>query len=234
MNLEARYGSQTIRFHLERRPVKGLTIRVLPNGAVEVVCPEHAEDAAVQARVAARGRWIVKQQAAFAAFFQKVSSLTLRNGESIRYLGRQYRLRIRVGEVESVRLTRSILEVFVDSEASPGRAGRLIEQWLRDRALQKLSERFVRCIELLKPLQLSIDSFSLRRMNRRWGSCTARGRILLNPVLVKAPVDCIDYVIIHELCHLRHHSHGEKFFYLLAHFIPDWKKRKARLERCAG
>jgi predicted metal-dependent hydrolase len=234
MILETRYGSQTIRFHLERRPVKGLTIRVIPNGMVEVVCPEHAADAAVQARVAARGRWIVKQQSAFAAFFQKVSSLALRNGESIRYLGRQYRLRIRVGDVESVRLTRSTLEVSLTSTSAVGRAPRLVERWLGERGRVKLSERFERCLEIVKPLRLTVGGFTLRRMERRWGSCTVKGRILLNPVLVKVSVDCIDYVIIHELCHLRHHSHGPEFYHLLTQVIPDWRCRKARLERCVG
>jgi predicted metal-dependent hydrolase len=234
MNLEARYGSRTIRFRLDRRPIKGLTIRVLPTGMVEVVSPEHAADAAVQARVAARGRWIVKQQAAFVAFFQKMSSLSLRNGESIRYLGRQYRLRIRLGDDESVRLTRSTLEVTLTLTSAEGRAAALVERWLGERGRVKISERFESCLELLKPLRLTVGGFTLRRMERRWGSCTAKGRILLNPVLLKVSADCIDYVIIHGLCHLRHHSHGPEFYRLLTHVLPDWRRRKAKLERCAG
>ena len=234
MNLEARYGSRTIRFHLERRPVKGLAIRVLPNGMVEVVCPEHAPDAAVLARVAARGRWIVRQQAGFASFFQKVSSSALRNGGSIRYLGRQYRLRIRVGEVESVRLARSTLEVTLTSSSPVGCAAGMVERWLGERGRVKISERFDRCLELLKPLRLTVGGFTLRRMERRWGSCTVKGQILLNPALVKVAVDCIDYVILHELCHLRHRSHRAEFYQLLARVLPDFKRRKERLERSAS
>ena len=68
-------------------------------------------------------------------------------------------------------------------------------------------------------------------MKRRWGSCSGTGRILLNTELVKAPVHCIDYVITHELCHLRFASHGPEFYRLLDRLMPDWRQRKERLER---
>jgi len=234
MTFETKYGCRVIRFDLERRSVKSLTIRVLPSGLVEVVCPNHATDDAIRKRVAGRGRWIVQQQAAFAAFFKKVTSPAIRNGESARYLGRQYRLRIRKGTTEGVKLTRSVLEITIPGNRATDRAGRLLERWFNERALQKITERFAHCAELVRPFRIPNSAFSLRRMQRRWGSCSAKGRVLINPVLVKTPVDCIDYVIVHELCHLRHHSHGPEFYHLLGQVLPDWKRRKARLERCAG
>lgn len=70
-----------------------------------------------------------------------------------------------------------------------------------------------------------------RRMVRRWGSCKVKGGILFNRDLVKAPVHCIDYVIMHELCHVRIPNHGRRFYELLGQMMPDWELRKARLER---
>ena len=68
-------------------------------------------------------------------------------------------------------------------------------------------------------------------MKRRWGSCGKNGTILLNTELVRAPVHCIDYVIVHELCHLRFPHHSQGFYRLLALLMPDWERRKARLEQ---
>jgi predicted metal-dependent hydrolase len=68
-------------------------------------------------------------------------------------------------------------------------------------------------------------------MARRWGSCSKSGAILLNTELVKTPVDCIDYVIMHELCHLKEHAHNNGYFKLLSRHMPDWEKRKERLEK---
>lgn len=71
----------------------------------------------------------------------------------------------------------------------------------------------------------------IRAMKRRWGSCTKAGRIVLNPDLVCAPRRCIDYVIIHELCHLHVMRHDDRFFRMLVGFLPDWRERKLRLDR---
>ena len=70
-------------------------------------------------------------------------------------------------------------------------------------------------------------------MQTQWGNCSPGGTITLNPHLVKAPRDCIDYVILHELCHLQEHNHGPAFWVLLERVMPDWERHKARLNDMA-
>ncbi len=226
----APYGSRTIQFRLERRKVKSLAIRVHPAGLVEVVAPLKADPDEIRRRVARRGRWVFKQQRHFAEILGLPTGRNHRSGESIRYLGRQYRLRIRQGEKESIKLTRGCLEVVTQLQVRADKAARLIAAWMADRAQEKLAERFQRCAKVADGFGIKAGKCSLRRMPRRWGSCTKQGRVLLNPALIAASVDCIDYVIIHELCHLRCHHHRPEFYKLLSQILPDWKRRKSRLE----
>jgi predicted metal-dependent hydrolase len=73
----------------------------------------------------------------------------------------------------------------------------------------------------------------LLAMKRQWGSCSPRGTLSLNPHLVKAPASCIDYVLAHELCHLKHHDHSKNFYRTLARHVPDWREVKQRLDDMA-
>lgn len=230
MICETHYGSRKIQFRLERRKVKSLAISVHPAGLVEVVAPLDADTDEIRRRVGRRGRWVLKQQRGFGELLGLPQVRKHRSGESIRYLGRQYRLRIQQGDEEAIRLTRGCLEVVVRPQDRADKPARLIATWWAERAKQKLDERFRRCTKHVEGFGIKSGQFSLRRMARRWGSCSKRGRVLLNPALVAAPVDCIDYVIIHELCHLRCHHHRPEFYKLMSRILPDWKRRKARLE----
>ena len=78
---------------------------------------------------------------------------------------------------------------------------------------------------------IQLPEWGILKMKKRWGSCSPKGKILLNPELIKAPTVCIDYVIMHELCHLKHSLHDKRFFNLLATVLPDWQKRKSALEK---
>jgi len=92
--------------------------------------------------------------------------------------------------------------------------------------------RLLRCLDDAPALRLPPPTLLIRRMARRWGSCTRTGNILLNVDLVKTPLYCIEYVIMHELCHRRIHNHSPGYYRLLSRCMPDWEKRKTRLEAC--
>ena len=102
--------------------------------------------------------------------------------------------------------------------------------WYKERAKVKFAEIAEPLIERFKKHKVEPKSIWLQEMNRRWGSCTPKGKIILNPELIKAPKACIEYVVIHELCHLIHKNHTKKFFELHAKEMPDWERWKNKLE----
>ena len=225
----AHYGTSIIHYHLEHRRRKTLAIEVHPDGAVRVMVPPGTPLETVAQKVSKRARWILRQQREFAQYPPLQPPKAYQSGETHRYLGRQYRLKVVQGSPVQVKLSRGWLEVH---SPDPARVGPLLERWFRLRAETVITERMGVVLERLKPHGLTHSGeFQLKKMDKRWGSCTAEGRIYLNPRLIAAPKDCIDYVLTHELCHTRIHRHSSAFYALLSKCLPDWKETRARLNR---
>jgi predicted metal-dependent hydrolase len=236
------YGTQVIEYKLERRERATLEITVKPDGAVRVTAPSNAKAEDIATRVRRRARWILAQQASFADFRPYTPPRIYVPGETHLYLGRQYRIRVvpleaGMGALEasctpSVKMVRGFLEVRGVDFHDTGTIEKQIKEWYRKRAKVQLPSR----LELNRqrfpdPYAVQPTSLRLQRMPTRWGSTSLAGSLVLNPDLIRAPMDCIDYVVTHELCHLLVPNHGKQFFELQRLVMPDWERRKQRLEK---
>jgi predicted metal-dependent hydrolase len=224
------FGSAAIRFTVEFRQRKHMGITVRPDLSVHVAAPEGTPIAEVRERVQRRAPWILRQLDRFNQFRPAPTPRQYLNGETHRYLGRQYRLKIAPADTPAVRLSGRYLSVDIPDPSDNRLVRQLVDDWYRQHARTTFQRRLDACLAALPAFLNVAPPISVRRMQRRWGSCTKTGRILLNLELVQAPVECIDYVIVHELCHLKVPDHSPRFFRLLAKHLPDWQRRKARLE----
>lgn len=222
------FGSQQISFQLEYTSRKSLGITVTPDLDVIVKAPVDTPMEKVKEKIRKRASWIITQQSYFLAFHPKMTERKYIGGETHLYLGRQYRLKIITGEYESVKLKGKFIEVTTHDKE---RTKQLVSNWYAQNAKKKLHEIAHQLIEEFKKYQVEPSSIVLREMPTRWGSCTAKGKIILNPELIKAPKGCIEYVIIHELCHLVYHDHTQKFLDLQTREMPYWEKWKMKLEK---
>jgi predicted metal-dependent hydrolase len=143
------------------------------------------------------------------------------------YLGRQYLLNVIIGQDESVKLKGKHLFVVAKNSIN---VKNLLEGWYLSQAKSKIPSIALPLIENFKKYKVEPKSIEFRSMPKRWGSCTAKGKIILNPELIKAPIGSIEYVVTHELCHLIHHDHTQKFFDLQAKEMKDWERWKLKLE----
>ncbi|GIW81684.1 MAG: metal-dependent hydrolase [Gemmatales bacterium] len=227
---EVRFGKQRISFDLEFRDRKRLAISVDPDQTVKVVAPTGRPVEEVLERVQKRAAWIVKQRAYFDQFQPLTPPRRYVAGETHLYLGRQYRLKLIEDEISAVKLVGRFFQVHLPARADSEHVRRLLDGWYLDHARDIFDRRLDACLESARSLGLSAPSIIVRKMAKRWGSCTKAGRILLNIELVKTPLYCIEYVIMHELCHLKVHNHSPQFYRLLARCMPDWEQRKRRLE----
>lgn len=229
------FGSKKIEFHLEFTSRKSLGITVTPALEVLVKAPVDTTVDKIKEKLHKRAPWILKQLSFFLSFHPKTPIRKFVSGETHLYLGRQYRLKIIHDELgiikDSVKINRQFIEVYVSDKS---KVEIMVNSWY----LEKAKERFH---QLAKPLFQQFTSkynlmnanyqLVIREMQTRWGSCTPKGKIILNPELIKAPKGCIEYVIIHELCHLIHHDHTQKFIDLQSKEMPDWEKWKLKLEK---
>jgi len=221
------FGLKEIAFELEFSDRKLLGITVTPEMEVLVKAPVNSSFEKIEEIVRKRAPWIIKQQSFFLSFHPKQPARKFVSGETHLYLGRQYRLKTINEPIESVKLKGAYIEVTTPDKT---RTEALVKAWYLAHAKVKFQQLATPLIERFKKYQVAPSSLVLREMPTRWGSCTPKGKIILNPELIKAPKICIEYVIVHELCHLVHHDHTQKFFDLQTREMRDWEKWKQRLE----
>lgn len=207
-----------------------LSISVHPDGAVTALAPASRTVGEVAAHLQQRRSWIAKQRRHFCKFQPLPGEKRFVAGETHLYLGRQYRLRIHEAQTASVKLVGRFFHVSVSDRSDVRSIADAMDRWYRSHAEAIFRERLEYCLEAAASLRSQPIRLRIRPMKRRWGSCSNAGTITLNTDLVKAPLHCIEYVIMHELCHLRVHDHSPAFFRLLGRYMPDWRRRKGRLE----
>jgi len=234
MVYSVKYGTREILFSVTYAKRKTLQIAVNPDMSVNITAPENASVSEIQHRVLKRSRWILKQQIYFEQFLPRTPEREYVSGESHLYLGRHYLLRIRKSALNSVKLIGGELVVTVKVIDNKQAVIQSLTKWYYKHSKDKFEGAIKKYLPCFKQFNLESPSWEIKRMAKRWGSCTPKGKILLNPELIKTPGRCIEYVIVHELCHLVYHSHNKDFYNLQKQIIPNWEKWKKRLEKISA
>ncbi len=227
---QADYGTTIIDFSLQYSDRKTLGITVNPDLTVSVTAPTKTSVEEVQTKIENKGRWILKQWEFFESFLPQTPKREYVSGETHNYIGKQYRLKITKARKQDVKLKGRFLHVSIQNPNDRLKIKLLLAQWYRNHALDIFNWRIEQNLDLFQKYKLEFPKLIVRRMEKRWGSCTAEGKVTLNPEIIKAPVKCIDYVIVHELCHLIHHNHSSEFYKLQNKMMPNWEKWKNKLE----
>lgn len=206
---------------------KTASIAVSPDNAVTVTVPVHLEDEAIRALVHRKRNWIHRK----IAFNNEVrlphKPKEYVSGEAFTYIGRNYRLKVIDGDEPGVQLRAGRFGVQVPAtvtgEARTTLVAESLRGWYREHARQKLAQR---ARMHAKRMGLTIGDVGVRDYRRQWGSCHQDGSVHFNWTIIIAPLSIIDYVVIHELCHLVHRNHSKQFWQLLGRHLPDYAIRK--------
>lgn len=215
---------------LKRSNRRTLAISVLADGSLELTAPSRASLTAIITKVEKRRRWIRAQRWNFSQMNAARPCQRYVSGATHLYLGRQYRLKISRSPTPRLTLSGGYFH-FAGPKTDEGSVKEALEDWYRERAKEQFEKRVRSWEEWCKNRKLPAPKMRLRTMPKRWGSAWKDGTIALNPDLIRAPSACVDYVITHEICHLKYPDHGPRFRALLQQLCPDWVALKARLEK---
>ncbi|KAF1077462.1 M48 family metallopeptidase [Halodesulfovibrio sp. MK-HDV] len=210
-----------------------ILVHVHPNGLVQVDAPEGANLSEINTAVRKRARWVIEHLEAIAKRNKHILPREYVSGETVFYLGRRYVLKVlRNDDKPTVKLKRGQLVVEGTGLDTADAVKKLLKKWYRTRAAEVFKRRLTMVVDKCIWCKQEPE-WKLLTMKRQWGSCSPSGTLSLNPHLVKAPTECIDYVLLHELCHLQEHNHSPRFYNLLSRQMPHWQSVKTRLDGMA-
>lgn len=223
------FGSLSCEYELLRQERKTLSLTVRPDLSVYLKAPHDVDRDRIELFLKRKWFWLQEQIRFFEKFQRKSSKKEYVSGESFWYLGRQYKLIIQNSYEDKIVIQRGRMIFMTSMPYTDLRFRRnVLNRWYVARAREVFEERYNEAAKIFGYDKL--PRLVIKPMDRRWGSFTSKRSIILNPLLVRAPRDCIDYVIAHELCHMVHRRHNKAFYDLLESRIPDWRRLKDKLE----
>lgn len=220
-----------IQVEVVRKQIKNLHLGVYPpNGRVRVAAPLVLSDEAIRFAIIEKLAWIKRQKAKFEDQARQ-SQREMVNGESHYFMGRRFRLRVH--EIDAVPRVAirgiSVLDLFIRPASDISQREKVLSRWYREQLRVIISD-------LMKKWQSTLDvqvaEWGIKKMKTKWGSCNPRSRrAWFNLELAKVDEKCIEYIVVHELIHLKERSHNARYIAFLDQYLPEWKSIRSRLNK---
>ncbi len=222
------FENYDLTYNLMKEDRKTVSLSVLPNEKIILKIPSIASNEKADKFIVNKLNWILKQQDFFKKFNKKKISKKYVSGEDFIYLGRRYLLIIKIGDKPNIKFNKNKLVCTVKYKKD---VKKHINNFLIKKAEHIFLEQLLKCVKCFKDIK-NMPTLKIRKLNRRWGSYLKKHIVVLNIDLIKAKKRCIDYVIMHELCHYYYDRHNKDFYALLEQVMPNYKELKQELELC--
>jgi predicted metal-dependent hydrolase len=223
------FGSFIYHYDLLVQDRLTLSLTVKPDLGITLKAPHGAEHERVETFLKKKWFWLEKQLRFFKKYQRRMYSKEYISGEGFLYLGRQYKLVVKRASKDKVAMTKGLLMVYTSKGVPDKRhVKELLDTWYEEKTERVFCDRY----KLMKSKfdYKEMPPLVIREMRKRWGSFLDNKTIILNPKLIHTSRECIDYVIVHELCHMRYKNHDSNFYKFLKKKYPKWEKVKDKLE----
>lgn len=213
-----------IPIQIVRKSIKNLHIGVYPpDGYVRVAAPLQLTDDNIRLAIISRLSWIKKQQTQFLAQ-PRQTKREMVAGESHYVFGHRYRMEVieRPGHHEIVIINHSTIQLFVNPGTSSKNRTLVLTEWYREQLKLKIPDLLNKWQSIIGE---QVNDWNVKKMKTKWGSCNIKARrIWLNLELAKKPIECLEYVLVHELVHLLERHHNERFQAYMDQYLPQWRQ----------
>lgn len=229
MKLSFQYGTRTIEFSVKYSKRKTMEVAVEPPDIITVTAPVGINDDVIVEKVKKRANWIVQKLFSFKNMEYRPIKREFVNGESFMYLGRNYSLQILLdASIKKPEVKLYHGKFYVTSlTKNEDLIKKAMEDWYREKTREKVDER----IKYYQPLFNKFPtSVKVKEQQKRWASCTGKNDLLFNWRCVMAPAYVLDYIVVHEMCHMYHKNHSKEFWEILSSKMPDYERRKEWLK----
>lgn len=226
-------NGEKLYFYIQRKNVKNINLKVSIDKKVIVSIPMKMPLDKAKDFIKRKSDWIKKQQDYYDDIVEQKENLTFETGETIYLLGKQYILHITKDCKNNVYINNKYVEVHIKEKfiANKEYIRKIYEKWLKNYAFGIIEELVKKYYKILKKYDIKMPKIEIRKMKTRWGSCIpTNNKIIFNLNLIKSPICCIEYVILHELSHFQYKNHSKNFYNFITIFMPDWKERKKILD----
>ncbi len=223
-------SSQEVEVDIVRSSRRTVALYVKPGGTLLIRAPWYVPVNMLMQFVRQKTSWIERQFRRLKDVRPPAGSSLTEDGSVIPFMGSQVTVRVATGGRNTVVLRENELCLTIAGEISAERITALTEAWYLREAKRHFTSRTALLAALHSSLLPAPGPVNVRKMKRRWGTCHSSGAIWFNRELIKKEQELIDYVIIHELCHLVHPNHGKEYYALLGRIIPDFRELRHKLQ----
>ena len=226
-------GGEKIIFFVQRKNIKNINLKVNMDKKVTMSIPMKMEIEIAKDFVKKKAEWIKKQQSYYDSFTEEKENITFENGETVYLLGKQYKMKIIPATKNEISIKGKYFEINIKEKYIENKKyiSKVYEKWLKEYAYEVFRNLVEKYQSLLKRYNIKIPKIEIRQMKSRWGSCMpSNNKVIFNLKLIKAPICCIEYVVLHELSHFKYQNHSKNFYNFVTIFMPDWNARKKLLD----
>mgnify|MGYP004489409765 CR=1 FL=1 len=226
-------NGEKIYFYIRRKDIKNINLKVNIDKKVTLSIPKKMPLDKAKDFVKKKANWIRKKLDFYDTFAKQKEKITFENGEIVYLLGKQYKMKIISDTENNIIVNNKYMEIHIKEKyiKSKNYIKNFYEKWLKQYAFNIFEELVIKYQEKLKQYGVKIPEIEVKQMKTRWGSCIpAYNKVIFNLSLIKTPICCIEYVVLHELSHFKHQNHSKNFYNFITIFMPDWKERKKILD----